>query len=63
MFIVVQLYKKTTSFEEEKSTVSYYCLDNALCHKSIKTISKLHELCYELLPRPPYSPDLPPPPP
>jgi hypothetical protein len=28
------------------------------CHKSIKTWEKLHELCYELLPHPPYSPDL-----
>jgi [histone H3]-lysine36 N-dimethyltransferase SETMAR len=32
--------------------------DNALCHKSIKTMAKLHELGYELLPHPPYSPDL-----
>jgi [histone H3]-lysine36 N-dimethyltransferase SETMAR len=32
--------------------------DNALCHKSIKTTTKLHKLGYELLPHPPYSPDL-----
>jgi [histone H3]-lysine36 N-dimethyltransferase SETMAR len=32
--------------------------DNALCHKSIKTTAKLHELGYDLLPHPPYSPDL-----
>jgi [histone H3]-lysine36 N-dimethyltransferase SETMAR len=32
--------------------------DNALCHKSNKTTAKLHELGYELLPQPPYSPDL-----
>jgi hypothetical protein len=32
--------------------------DNALCHKSIKMTAKLHELGYELLPHPPYSPDL-----
>jgi hypothetical protein len=31
--------------------------DNALCHKSNKTTAKLHELSYELLPHPPYSPD------
>jgi [histone H3]-lysine36 N-dimethyltransferase SETMAR len=31
---------------------------NALCHKSIKTTAKLHELGYELLPHQPYSPDL-----
>ena len=28
------------------------------CHKSIATMAKLHELHYELLPNPPYSPDL-----
>jgi [histone H3]-lysine36 N-dimethyltransferase SETMAR len=32
--------------------------DNAPCHKSIKTTAKLHELGYELLTHPPYSPDL-----
>jgi transposase len=32
--------------------------DNRLCHKSIKTTAKLHELGYELLPFSPYSPDL-----
>ena len=32
--------------------------DNALCHKSIAMMAKVHELCYELLPHPPYSPDL-----
>ena len=32
--------------------------DNALCHKSMKMITKLHELGFELLPHPPYSPDL-----
>ena len=32
--------------------------DNAPCHKSMKTMAKFHELCYELLPHPPYSPDL-----
>lgn len=32
--------------------------DNAPCHKSIKTMAKLHELGFELLPHPPYSPDL-----
>jgi hypothetical protein len=33
-------------------------LDNAPVHKSIKTMAKLHELGYELLPHPPYFPDL-----
>ena len=32
--------------------------DNAPCHKSLKTMAKLHELGFELLPHPPYSPDL-----
>ena len=32
--------------------------DNAPCHKSIKTMAKLHELHFKLLPHPPYSPDL-----
>lgn len=32
--------------------------DNAPCHKSMKTMAKLHELGYELLPHPPYTPDL-----
>jgi [histone H3]-lysine36 N-dimethyltransferase SETMAR len=31
---------------------------NELCHKSIKTTAKLHELGYELLPHPPYCLDL-----
>lgn len=32
--------------------------DNAPCHKSAKTVVKLNELRFELLPHPPYSPDL-----
>jgi hypothetical protein len=32
--------------------------ENALCHISIKTPAKLHELGYKLLPHPPYLPDL-----
>ena len=32
--------------------------DNAPCHKSIATMAKLHESHFELLPHPPYSPDL-----
>ena len=32
--------------------------DNALCHKSMKTIVKLNELSFELLLHPPYSQDL-----
>ena len=32
--------------------------DNPPCHKSLKTITKMHELGFELLLLPPYSPDL-----
>jgi len=32
--------------------------DNAPCHKSMKTMAKLNELGFNLLPHPPYSPDL-----
>ena len=32
--------------------------DNASCHKSMKTMVKLNKLSFELLPHPPYSPDL-----
>ena len=32
--------------------------DNTPCHKLIMTIAKLHELYFELLLHPPYSPDL-----
>ncbi|GFV03705.1 putative DD34D transposase [Trichonephila clavipes] len=32
--------------------------DKAPCHKSMKSMVKLHELGFELLPHPPYSPDL-----
>ena len=32
--------------------------DNAPCHKSMKSMVKLNELSFELLPHPPCSPDL-----
>lgn len=32
--------------------------DNVPCHKSLKTIAKLHDLASEFRPHPPYSPDL-----
>ena len=32
--------------------------DNAPCHKPITMMAKLHELHFEWLPHPPYSPDL-----
>ena len=33
-------------------------IDNAPCHKWLATMAKLNGLSFELLPRPPYSPDL-----
>ena len=38
----------------------FFHQDNALCDKSIATMAKLHELYFELLLHPFYSPDLPP---
>ncbi|KAF7273371.1 hypothetical protein GWI33_013923 [Rhynchophorus ferrugineus] len=32
--------------------------NNAPCHKSVKTMVKIHELGFKLVPHPPYSPDL-----
>ena len=32
--------------------------DYAPCHKSMKTMIKMNELSFDLLPHPPYSPDL-----
>ncbi|KAF7269253.1 hypothetical protein GWI33_017709 [Rhynchophorus ferrugineus] len=32
--------------------------DNTPCHKSVKRMAKINELGFELLPHPPYSPDL-----
>ena len=47
--------QKTATNEEEKVL---FHQDNAPCHKSIAMMAKLHELHFELLPHPPYSPDL-----
>ena len=47
--------KKEGPNEEEKVL---FHQDNAPCHKSIKTMVKLHELNFELLPHPHYSPDM-----
>ena len=45
--------KKTPN--EEKV---FFHEDNAPCHKSIAAMAKLHELHFEFLLHPPYSPDL-----
>ncbi len=41
----------------KKKEVIFY-EGNAPCHKSVKTMAKLNELVFSLLPQPPYSPDL-----
>jgi len=50
-----QIAKKRPHLKKKKVL---FHQDNALCHKSIKTMAKLHELGFELLPHPAYSPDL-----
>ena len=47
--------QKTARNEKEKV---FFHQDNALRHKLIATMAKLYELHFELLPQPPYSPDL-----
>ena len=48
-------HQKMATNEEEKLL---FHQNNAPCHKSITTMAKLHELHFELLPHPHYSPDL-----
>ena len=48
--------KKKRPHMQEKKVLFHQ--DNAPCHKSMKTRVKLNELGFELLPHPPYSPNL-----
>ena len=50
-----EIDKKTATNKEENVL---FHQDNAPSHKSIVTMAKLQELQFELLPHPPYSPDL-----
>jgi [histone H3]-lysine36 N-dimethyltransferase SETMAR len=50
-----EIHKKRPHFKKKKVL---FHQDNAPVHESIKTTAKLHELGYELLLYPPYSPDL-----
>ena len=50
-----EIAKKRPHLKKKKIT---FHQDNSPCHKSMKTMAKLSELGYELLPHPPYSPDL-----
>ena len=57
--LLVHLKKEITKkqLQMNKKKVLFH-QDNAPCHKTITTMAKLHELHFELLPHPPYSPDL-----
>ena len=48
--------KKKRPHMERKKVLFHQ--ENAPCHRFMKTMVKLNELSFELLPRPPYSPDL-----
>ena len=48
-------HQKTATNKEEKVL---FPQDKASCHKLIAMMAKLHDLLFELLPHPPYSPDL-----
>jgi [histone H3]-lysine36 N-dimethyltransferase SETMAR len=53
--LMAEIAKKRPHLQKKKVL---FHQDNTPCHKSIKTMAKLHELNFELLPQPPYSPDL-----
>ena len=48
--------KKIRRYMQKKEVLFHQ--DNAPCHKSMKTMVKLNELSFKLLPHPPYAPDL-----
>ena len=50
-----EIVEKRPHFKKKKVL---FHQDNAPCHKSMKKMAKLHELDFELLLNPPYSPDL-----
>ena len=50
-----EIAKKWTQMKKKKVL---FHQDNAPHHKLIATIGKLHDLHFELLPHPPYSPDM-----
>ena len=49
---------KRPKAQQSAGKVILFHQGNAPCHKSIKTMAKLHELHFELLPHSPYSSDL-----
>lgn len=56
---LLQRLKEEKITANGKETILFH-QGNAPCHKSIKTMVRLHELNFQLLPHPPYSPDVPP---
>ena len=50
-----EIAKKRPRMKKKKV---FFHQDNGSCHRTIATMAKLHELHFELLPYPPYSPDL-----
>ena len=56
--LLLRLKKEIAQRNGHKEEKVLFQQDNAQCHKSIATISKLYELHFEWLPQPPYSPDL-----
>ena len=55
MHLQEEITKKQPQMKKKKVL---FHQDNAPCHKSISTMAKLHELHFELLLHPPYSPDM-----
>ena len=59
MALLVHLKEEITKKQPQmKKKKGLFNQDNAPYHKWIATMAKLHELLFELLPHPPYSPDL-----
>ena len=56
-YIALMVCLKEKQPQMKKKKVLFH-QDNPLCHKSIATMAKLHELHFELFLHPPYSPDL-----
>ena len=55
VYLKEEITKKQPQMKKQKVL---FHQDNTPCHKLIATMAKLHELHFELLPHPPYSPDL-----
>ncbi|KAF7266270.1 hypothetical protein GWI33_020303 [Rhynchophorus ferrugineus] len=60
-YYIASLNRLKDKIEEKRSNLKKKKVllrqDNALCHKSVKTMAKIHELGFELIPNPSYSPD------